>query len=329
MASVLTEAYFRDEQAAFAMLESIMWPEGKPPHCPHCGVADKCNKLAVQTSKPSKKNPQGKPVYGLWKCYACRGQFTVRKGTVFEESRLELHLWFQAAFLMCSSKKGVSENQLHRTLGCTLKTAWFLAHRLREAMKGDGIALMGGVGRFVEADTTHIGGKEKNKHVGKRNAKNIGGMGKQIVHTLVVRDGTARSHHIANVTGETLRPILFGNVDRKSALMTDTAGGYLHLGKAFARHEMVNHGKDEYVRGDAHSNTVEGFFSILKRGVTGIYHHVSEQHLHRYLAEFDFRYNNRVALGVNDVSRTASALRGAKGKRLTYRVAGENTQTAA
>jgi hypothetical protein len=228
---------------------------------------------------------------------------------------------------MCSSKKGVSANQLHRTLGVTLKTAWFLAHRLREAMRDGELPLMGGEGKFVEADTTAIGGKEKNKHVGKRNPKNIGGHGKQIVHTLVERDGRARSHHIANVTGEILRPLLFNNVDRKSALMTDTAGGYMYVGKKFARHEMVNHGKDEYVRGDAYSNTVEGYFSILKRGVTGIYHHVSEQHLHRYLAEFDFRYSNRIALGVDDVSRTALALRGAKGKRLTYR--GPDSETAA
>jgi transposase-like protein len=319
MVSVLNQPYFHDEKAAFVALEAIMWPQGKPEHCPHCGVVGKANRLAVQRSKPSTRNPNGKPVYGLWKCYACRKQFTVRKGTIFEESRLELHLWFQAAFLMCSSKKGVSANQLHRTLGCTLKTAWFVAHRLREAMRDGMPSILGGEGKFVEADTTAIGGREKNKHVGKRNPKNIGGAGKQIVHTLVEREGHARSHHIANVTGKTLRPILLKNVDRKSALMTDTAGGYLHVGKKFARHEMVNHGKDEYVRGDAYSNTVEGYFSILKRGVTGIYHHVSEQHLHRYLAEFDFRYNHRVAKGVDDLSRTVAALTGAKGKRLLYR----------
>ncbi len=266
-------------------------------------------------------------MYGLWKCYACRQQFTVRKGTIFEESRLELTLWFQATFLMCSSRKGVSANQLHRTLGVTLKTAWFLAHRLREAMREGELPPMGGEGRYVEADTTYVGGREKNKHKSKRAEKpQIGGMGKQIVHTLVERDGTARSHHIANVAGETLRPLLFGNVDLKSTLMTDTAGGYYHAGKRFARHEMVDHGKDEYVRGDAHSNTVEGYFSILKRGVTGIYHHISERHLHRYLAEFDFRYNNRAALGTDDVTRTTNALIGAKGKRLTYRRADDAPQ---
>ncbi|CAN5287887.1 IS1595 family transposase [soil metagenome] len=322
MVSVLKQPYFHDEEAAFKALEAIMWPDGKPDHCPHCGSADqnKMNRLAVQRSKPSRRNPNGKAVYGLWKCYTCRQQFTVRKGTIFEESRLELTLWFQAAYLMCSSKKGVSANQLHRTLGVTLKTAWFLAHRLREAMRDGNLFPMGGEGKFVEADTTYVGGKERNKHIAKRNSKAIGGLGKQIVHTLVERGGIARSHHIANITGDTLRPLLFSHVDRKSNLMTDTAGGYHGVGRAFARHEMVDHGKEEYVRGDAHSNTVEGYFSTLKRGVTGIYHHVSEQHLHRYLAEFDFRYNQRAALGVTDVSRTTNALAGAKGKRLTYRM---------
>jgi len=328
MTSVLKQPYFHDEEAAFAALEALMWPSGKPDHCPHCGSSDqdKLNRLAVQRSKPSNRNPNGKAVYGLWKCYACRQQFTVRKGTIFEESRLELTLWFQAAYLMCSSKKGVSANQLHRTLGVTLKTAWFLAHRLREAMRDGNLPPMGGDGKVVEADTTYVGGKEKNKHVGKRKAGNIGGAGKQIVHTLVERDGTARSHHVANISGSTLRPILFANVDLKSTLMTDTAGGYMHVGKQFARHEMVDHGADEYVRGDAHSNTVEGYFSIFKRGVTGIYHHISEQHLHRYLAEFDFRYNTRIALGTDDVTRTTKALANAKGKRLTYRRTDEPTQ---
>ncbi len=319
MASALKQQYFHDEEAAFAALEAIMWPGGKPPHCPHCGVADKCNRLGVQRSKPSKKNPEGKPVHGLWKCYACRQQFTVRKGTIFEESRLELHLWFQAAHLMASSKKGVSANQLHRTLGVTLKTAWFLAHRLREAMAPIATTPMGGAGAIVEADATYWGPKEKNKHVGKRNPKNIGGAGKQIVHTLIVRGGHARSHHIRNVSGETLHPLLLKNVDRKSALMTDTHGGYHHAGMHFARHEVVNHEASEYVRDDAHTNTAEGFFSVFKRGMTGVYQHCSPRHLHRYLSEFDFRYNNRVALGVNDQERTVAALKGIAGKRLMYR----------
>ena len=324
MASAFKDPRFHDQEAAFAALERIMWPNGRPPHCPHCGVIDRMGKLAPQRSKASKRNPEGKTVFGLWKCYACRKQFTVRKGTIFEESRLELHLWFQAAYLMCSSKKGVSANQLHRTLGVQLKTAWFLAHRLRSAMAPLLTSPMGGDGETVEADASYWGPKEKNKHVGERNPKNIGDRGKQIVHTLVQRGGAVRSHHVRSVSGEELSPILLANVDRKTALMTGTHGGYLHVSKKFASHEMVDHGADEHVRypqdGEPiHSNTAEGFFSIFKRGMTGFCQHCSERHLHRYLAEFDFRYSNRKALGVDDKMRMESALIGAAGKRLTYR----------
>jgi transposase-like protein len=314
MASVLKEAYFRDEQAAFAALESIMWPEGKPPHCPHCGVADKCNKLAPQKSKPSKRNPNGKPVYGLWKCYACRGQFTVRKGTVFEESRLELHLWFQAAFLMCSSKKGVSANQLHRTLGCTLKTAWFLAHRLREAMAEGALNPFVLGGGAVESDETFLY---------RRRRKFDGPLAKQPrmkVLTLIDREtGQARSHVIKDLRQDTIMRVVNRNVSREARIMTDQAAYYKRAFSGFAGHEMVDHSKEEYVRGEAHTNTCEGYFSLFKKGMKAIYQHCDEKHLHRYLAEFDFRYNNRVANGVNDVARMDTALRGAAGKRLTYR----------
>lgn len=313
MASVLKEAYFRDEQAAFAMLESIMWPEGEPPHCPHCGVADRCNKLAVQRSKPSKRNPQGKPVYGLWKCYACRGQFTVRKGTVFEESRLELHLWFQAAYLMCSSKKGVSANQLHRTLGVTLKTAWFLAHRLREAMAEGALNPFGSTGGAVEADETYIGRWRR------KGEKEHGGDFKMKVLTLIDRDtGKARSTVLQHINTKTVTEIVAKNVAREAKLMTDQATWYKPVGKTMAAHESVNHKREEYVRGEAHVNSAEGYFSIFKRGMKGVYQHCREKHLHRYMAEFDFRYNHRVALGVNDVARMQTAIHGAKGKRLTY-----------
>jgi transposase-like protein len=200
-----------------------------------------------------------------------------------------------------------------------MKTAWFLGHRIREAMNDGQIGPLGGEGRILEADTTYIGPKEKNKHVGQRNPKNIGGRGKQIVHTLVERNGRVRSHHIPNVQGSTLRKVLMSHADPRSALMTDTAGGYMALGKEFARHEMVDHGADEYVRGDVYSNTAEGYFSVLKRGIYGVYQHVSEAHLSRYLNEFDFRYSNREKLGVDDVSRADLALLGAVGKRLTYR----------
>jgi transposase-like protein len=235
-----------------------------------------------------------------------------------ERSHIPLTKWVQASQLMNSSKKGMSAKQLERMLGTNYETAWFLAHRLREAMapkKGVRQSPLGGEGKFVEADTTYVGGKEKNKHRNKRDGKKIGGVGKQIVHTLVERDGSARSHHITNVNGATLRPILMQHVSRKSSLMTDTAGGYMALGKEFARHEMVDHGAGEYVRDDAHSNTVEGFFSILKRGVYGTFHAISEQHLGRYLSEFDFKYNTR---HLTDVERANAALKGSMGKRLTY-----------
>lgn len=304
--SVFDAPQFKSEEAAFAYVEAALWPNG--PVCPHCGETERVGRMAGKTTR-----------MGLHKCYACRKPFTVKVGTIFESSHLSLHLWLQVIHLMCASKKGVSTRQIQRMLDCSMKTAWFLTHRIREAMKDGSAGPLGGAGRTIEADTTYIGGKEKNKHVGKRNSKNIGGAGKLIVHSIVERDGRVRSHHIPRVNGETLRPILEAHADKASAFMTDTAGGYLHIGREFARHEMVDHGKDEYVRGDAHSNTVEGYFSILKRGLTGVYHSVSEAHLHRYLAEFDFRHSNREKLGISDASRAALALQGVKGKRLTYR----------
>lgn len=315
MASVLNEAYFTDEAAAFTALEGILWPNG--PTCPHCGAADRINRLAVQRTKASKKHPKGKPVYGLWKCYHCRGQFTVRKGTVFEASHLELHQWFQAAFLLCSSKKGCSSNQIARTLGCTVKTAWFATHRIREAMRSGDLAVpFGSGGGAVESDETYIGrlkGKPKRKAFHH----------KMKVLTLIDRDTKqARSQVITDVKHRTLAPILRKNIAREARLMTDEAGGYRVVGQHFAEHGVVSHGKEEYVHPDdatIHTNTAEGFFSVFKRGMKGTYQHCSERHLHRYLAEFDFRYNNRIALGVGDMGRTENALRSIVGKRLTYR----------
>ncbi|MDO9296533.1 IS1595 family transposase [Bradyrhizobium sp.] len=302
---------FTDEDKAREALEVLRWPDG--PYCPHCGNSDQTKVAKIEGAKHSHRP-------GLYYCNECKGQFTVTVGTVFERSKVPLTKWWFAAHLLNSSKKGVSAHQIHRTIGVTYKTAWFMMHRLREAMADlKPAGPMGGPDKIVEADTTFIGGKESNKHKSKRNSKNIGGKGKQIVHTLVERDGSARSHHVASISGEELRPILTANVSRKSSLMTDTAGGYMGVGKEFARHEMVDHGIGEYVRGDAYSNTVEGYFSILKRGITGVYHHVSEAHLKRYLAEFDFRYSNRSSLGVTDGERTAKALKGIEGKRLTYR----------
>ncbi len=298
---------YTDENAAREHLEALNWPDG--PICPHCGTVNEATKLAGKSTRP-----------GVYKCRPCQKPFSVTVGTVFERSKIKLNVWVHAVDLYTASKKGFSAHQLHRTLGITYKTAWFMAMRIREAMKPDAKGdPMGGPGKVVEADTTFVGGKESNKHRSKRDSKKIGGMGKQIVHTLVERDGSARSHHIANISGATLRPILVTQVSRKSTLMTDTAGGYMGVGKEFERHEMVDHGIGEYVRGDAHSNTVEGYFSILKRGINGTYHHVSEAHLKRYLSEFDFRYTYRVKLGYSDAMRANKAMQGIVGKRLMYR----------
>ena len=305
--SILNALQFQTEEAAFAYVEARLWPEG--PTCPFCGATgEHVGALNGKTTRP-----------GLKKCYACRKPFTVRHGTIFESSHLALHLWLQVIHLMCASKKGISTRQIQRMLDCSMKTAWFLTHRIREAMADGQLGQLGGEGKTVEADATYVGGKERNKHAHKRNPNSKGGAGKLVVHTLVERGGRARSHHIPNVNGKTLRPILTAHIDAKSALMTDMHGGYFHVGKEFSSHGTTDHERGEYARGDIHSNTVEGYFAIFKRGVVGVYHNVSEAHLHRYLAEFDFRYSNREKRGVDDVSRADIALQGAKGKRLTYR----------
>lgn len=302
----LTSPIFADAEKAREHLEATRWPHG--PICPHCGVVNEATALKGSAHRA-----------GLYQCNACREQFTVTVGTVFERSKVPLNKWLLATYLMSSSKKGVSAHQIGRTLGVTYKTAWFMCHRIREAMAEKNPAPMGGAGKVVELDETVVGGKEKNKRLSKRNPKNIGAVGKQVVFSLVERSGRARSFHVANVSGKTLRPIIVQHVDRKSSLMTDDAGQYRPIGTEFARHETVNHGIEEYVRGEAHSNTVEGFFALLKRGVIGTFHHISEAHLARYLAEFDFRYSNRIALGVTDTMRTDELLRQISGKRLTYR----------
>jgi len=302
--SILNQPHFHDEAAAFAKLESIVWPNG--PVCPHCGGIGRVYDLR------GVKDKKGRIRLGLKKCGQCRGQFTVRKNTVFESSHVALHVWFQAAFLMCSSKKGISSNQLHRTLGVTLKTAWFMSHRLREAMREGKLPYpLGGEGRFVESDETYVGGKAKNRAYKEPPPK-------EPVLTLVERGGKVRSYHIPHVTAATVKPIIVDAIAKPSHLRTDESAIYYKLGEGFASHLTVNHSIDEYVRGDAHTNTAEGYFSILKRGIYGVYHHVSETHLKRYLAEFDFRYNERIALGIDDAERTTRALRGIVGKRLTY-----------
>jgi transposase-like protein len=302
MPSVLSADHFHSEEAAYRFVEARLWTNGRP--CPHCGVIDKSGPLRGKSTR-----------IGVYKCYACRKPFTVKVGTVFESSHVKLHVWLQAMHLLCSSKKGMSSNQLHRVLGVTLQTAWFLSHRLREAMMDlhiDDAGPLGGEGKFVEADETFIGGRARNRAYRDPAPK------KSVV-ALVEGKGRVRSHHVPEVTAANLRPILEAEIDVASHLRTDESGVYWKAGERFASHRTVNHAQKEYVRGDASTNAAEGYFSVLKRGIYGIYQHVSEEHLHRYLAEFDFRHNNRIALGVNDTERAEQALHGVVGKRLTYR----------
>jgi len=313
---VLTDPRFFSEEAAFEYVEAQLWPEG--PTCPHCGAtAKKIGRLEGVRSKPSKKHPEGVVQIGLRKCYACRQPFTVRKGTIFEDSHLPLRMWLQAIHLLCASKKGISTRQLQRMLGCGMKTAWHLTHRIREIMKPfDGSSPLGGQDKTIEADVTYVGRKPFTK------VKKGGGGHMNPVFALVERDGRARSTHMPDVRAHTLHAVLDNHASPRSHFMTDEAHAFVDIGYNFASHGTVTHSKDEYVRrvGDKviTTNAVEGFFSILKRGIYGVYQHVSEAHLHRYLYEFDFRYSHREKLGVNDVARAARALRGAKGRRLTY-----------
>ena len=312
MQSVLSEPQFHNEEAAFAYVEARLWPNG--PVCRHCGETARIGRLKGKTTRP-----------GLYKCYACRKPFTVRMGTVFESSHIPLRIWLQAIYLMCSSKKGISTRQLHRTFGGSMKTAWFLGHRIREAMTVLGMAdagPLGGANQVVEADETYVGGKARNRknHVPP----------KATVLSLVERGGRVRSFHVPNVTAETLKPVIVSQVDQATYLMTDESPVYPAIGSRFAGHGTVNHSAEEYVRAYFwHTNTVENYFSIFKRGVFGCYFHVSQNHLHRYAAEFDFRYNHRAKLGVDDRARTDLAIQGVKGKRLTYRTTGGGRASAA
>lgn len=305
----LSHPVYSDEEAARKHLEAIRWPNG--PVCPHCGVTDQNRPLGGESMGA-----------GWYYCEACKDKFTVRVGSIYERSHIPLHKWLLAFRLMASSKKGVSAHQLHRTLGITYKSAWFLAHRIREAMAphAGSVEPMGGRGRTVEMDETYVGGKETNKHRSKRTPKLQGGSGKEIVISLVERGGKVRSHHVPAVNARNIGKILRAQLKEGSTLYTDQLKVYRSVRPIRHRPaETVNHSIGEYVRGDVHTNTIESYFSILKRGVVGTYHHVSEKHLKRYLAEFDFRYNERMALGVDDAERTTRAVKGAEGKRLTYR----------
>jgi transposase-like protein len=298
--SLLSQKHLQDEKEAYAWVEANLWPNG--PECPHCGQIKRISKMEGKATR-----------VGLYKCYACRKQFRVTVKTIFEKSHVPLHLWLQAFYLIAGSKKGISSNQIHRTLGVTLKTAWFMTHRIREAMRVGSLAPpMGGSGQIVEADETYIGRKPGRK-------KKPGSGHKQIALTLVERGGRARSFQIDRTNAQTIEPIIASNIAHESAVVTDEAHWHVDLHRIFAQHETVNHSAEEYVRGTVYTNTVEGYFSIFKRGMKGVYQHCSEKHLHRYLAEFDFRYSNRVKLGVNDEQRAAKAVQGAVGKRLTYR----------
>jgi len=292
-----TEARFHDEAAAREYLENIRWPNGSV--CPHCGGADRQSKLEGKSHRA-----------GLYFCGHCRDQYTVTVGTVFERSKIALHKWVYATHMICTSKKGVSSKQLERVLGVTYKTAWFMSHRIREAMKSEG-GMLGGGGSTVEADEVFIA-PDRNKKLRPTGKK-------QSVVALVEREGGVRSFHVPDVTAKTLKQKLRENVLRKTNIMTDEAWAYKKLSNEFLSHDTVRHSAKEYVRDETHTNTVEGYFSILKRGIYGVYQHVSSQHLSRYLAEFDFRYNNRSKLGVEDAQRTVNLLKGIQGKRLTYR----------
>jgi transposase-like protein len=309
--SALNQKQFKTPEAAREYLEKLRWPEG--PVCPHCGSVSK-EHYSLQGNAHRD---------GLWKCRDCREQFTVTVGTVFERSKVPLNVWLQAVYLLCSSKKGMSSHQLQRTLGVTYKTAWFMAHRIREAMKSGGTGLLGGGGGVVEVDETFFGVKDEARHKvrrGKSTRRDRVMLGdKRPIIALVERGGETRAYHIPDVSHDTLKTVL-NQVSRDAHLMTDEATRFWNIGKEFAQHSRVNHAEGEYSRGNGvTTNTVEGFFSVLKRGLNGTYQHVSEAHLQRYVTEFSFRYNNRSAVGVSDQERAEIALKQIGGKRLTYR----------
>jgi transposase-like protein len=298
--SILNQPQFQDEDKAREYLEVLRWPNG--PVCPHCGSIGKHYRLVGKSHRA-----------GLWKCTDCREQFTVTVGTVFERSKIKLHLWLQAVHLTCASKNGMSSMELHRLLGVTQKTAWFMLHRIREAMKPEGKGLMGNGGGVVEADETYWGNSKRSKAA--QDYKGRGYAHKEKIVSLVERGGKVRSFHVKAVTAKTLKPILLSQIAKDAHLMTDEASMYTAVGKEFASHNVVTHSSGEYVRGKAHTNTIEGYFSRLKRGLVGTYHHVGAQHLNRYVTEFDFRYNTRKG---TDVERASAVIGGIGGKRLMY-----------
>lgn len=292
----ICDPIYSDASAAREHLERLHWPHG--PVCPRCGSLDRITKLAGKSTRP-----------GVYKCNECAKPFSVTVGTIMEDSKIPLNKWLMAFRLLNGGKKGFSAHELHRSLGITYKSAWFMAHRIREAMKTELDGPLGGPGKAVEADETFVGGKARNRAFRKPAEK-------KIVMTLIERDGIARSFHIARVDAKHLRGALVAHVDRASNLMTDNFRGYDLVGREFASHYQSSHDARIYAEGEKHSNTAENFFSIFKRGIIGTYHHISEAHIARYCAEFDFRYNTRT---ITDAERTAEAIKGARGKRLIYR----------
>lgn len=305
--SILSAPYFHNEAAAYAFVEARLWPQG--PTCPKCGVIGNSAKMQGKSTR-----------VGVYKCRDCRKPYRVTVGTIFEASHIPLNVWLQAVFLIASSKKGMSSNQLHRSLGISLKSAWFMSHRIREAMRGGEFSLFGQDGGVVEVDETYIGNDRTIKAKGEKRGR--GYHHKNKVLSLVDRNsGQARSFVVDDVKAATLAPIIRENLAREARLMTDEAWQYKLVGREFAAHGVVEHQRREYVskaNPEMHTNTIEGFFSVFKRGMKGVYQHCAHNHLHRYLAEFDFRYNNRVALGVEDNERADKILKGVVGKRLTY-----------
>ena len=314
MTSTFRNEVFEDEAKAREWLEAHLWPKG--PVCPHCGTENEATLIA------GKKHAHRD---GLYMCNACREQFTIMVGTVFERSHVPLNKWLYVAFLMCASKKGVSAHQIHRMIGVTYKTAWFMCHRIREAMTLQAAPTMGGEGTTIEADETYFSPKTR-RYRADGSKKPGGAKGRRKIVTLVERGGAARSFKVEFTDAPTIKKIIAENVAKGGALMTDESGIYASVGSKttghFAKHGTTMHSAGQYVDKDdpsTHSNTVENFFSVFKRGMRGVYQHCGEQHLQRYLAEFDFRYSNRSGLGVEDRERTAKALKGIVGKRLTYR----------
>jgi len=305
MSSILNATYFHDEAAAYEYVERHLWPTG--PVCPHCGNCDAA-KIGRLTGKTTR--------IGLRKCYECRKPFTVKVGTIFEDSHAPMRYWLQAIFLMCSSKKGISTRQLQRTLGVGMKTAWFMGHRIRHAMApGAGVGPLGGAGRTVEADETYLAKSPKTR---KAPGTALNARPAPQVFSLVERGGNIRSMYLDD---KNIRGALDVHLDSRSRLVTDGATVYKFVMPTPEQHESVDHSKYEWKRGDVHTNTLEGFFSIFKRGLVGVYQHMDKKHLDRYLAEFDFRMNTRAKLKINDVQRAGIAVKGFAGKRRMYKTA--------